>query len=71
MEIVAYNFKPYKARKNMKSPVMIVRMNREEAIKTIESLAFRLDTKDCNTGRFEKHDKNGVDFSIAVHENFV
>lgn len=66
MEILAYNFKTAKARKGFKKSVMIVRMDREEALKTIKSLSSQLVSGNCNAERWESYDINGVDFSISV-----
>ena len=47
--------------------IVMVEMNRAEALKTIKSLAEQLYTKNANTGRYEEITDCGTDFSIAVN----
>ena len=46
--------------------ILMVRMNEAEALKTIQSIAEQLLSKNPNCGRYEKHLDDGRDFSIAV-----
>ncbi len=49
--------------------VLMVRMSRDEALSTIQSLTEQLLSRSSNVGRFEKFlDDDGRDFSIAVED---
>ena len=49
-----------------KRRVLVVRMSRGEAMRTIQSLAQQINTNNPNVGRYEKYTECGTDFSIAV-----
>ena len=46
--------------------VIMVRMTREEATRTIQSLAEQINNNSANAGRWEHHCADGTDFSISV-----
>lgn len=46
--------------------VMMVHMNREEAMLTVQSLVTQILANNGNVGRFEKYTDENIDFSIAV-----
>lgn len=46
--------------------LIFIRMTRDEALKTIESLATQLYSNNPNTGRFEHFSDEGIEFSISV-----
>jgi len=56
----------YEKRKRPDYPICFVRMDKQEALKTIESLSRQLWSKDCNTRRHESFDANGILFTISV-----
>jgi hypothetical protein len=67
MEVCAYNFKvPMK--KNRRK-VLMVKMTKSEAIRTIQSLSEQMVNGSPNSGRWEHYDINGIDFSIAVDDS--
>jgi hypothetical protein len=52
-----------------KPKLFFVRMSRDCALRTIESLARQLHTGSPNDGRYESFTVDGFDFSIAVHDD--
>lgn len=46
--------------------VLMIRMSRNEALRTIRSLADQLYSNNPNVGRYEEFLDDGRDFSIAV-----
>jgi len=52
-----------------KVKVLMIQMNRQEALLTIESLTKQLVSGSPNGGRYEKYLEDGRDFSIAVMED--
>ena len=48
--------------------VLMIRMSRYEALRTIQSLSCQLAANCSNVGRYEKYLLDGRDFSIAVDE---
>lgn len=48
--------------------VLLIRMDTEEALRTIESLSNQIYTKNPNGARFEHFTEEGWSLSIAVHQ---
>lgn len=46
--------------------VIMIRMSQEDAIRTIESLAWQIGNNNSNGRRHESFTEDGYDFSIAV-----